>query len=92
MVANGEGVEISGRSRTPRAWLIFGCSVYGVFGLVLVVGVLGMAIDLAKSHPTGRSMLIAGVVAAVGIATAFECLAKFRIRYSQLSAHRNIAP
>jgi hypothetical protein len=91
MVANGEGLEIGGRSRTPRAWLIFGCSVYGLFALVLIGGVLGMALDLAQSHPTGRSMLIAGVIAAVGILTAFECLAKFRIRYSQLSAHRNIA-
>ena len=92
MVADGDNVEVSGHSRTPRAWLIFSCTVWGLFAAVLIFAVVGTAINVEPGQLMKWAMSINGFIAAFGTVIAFRCLARVRVLYGQLSAHRDIMP
>lgn len=92
MAANHDGFEVSRHSGTPRAWLIFGCAVYGAFASILVASIFGMALDFVRGPEMVPSIPIAGAIASFGVFGAIMCLAKFRLLWGQLSATRKPAP
>lgn len=92
MAESQDGFGTSGQSGSPRAWLIFGCAVYGGFAIVMLVAVAGMAIDLARGEAVARSIPIAGVIAVFGSVGAFTCLAKVRSLHGQLLVRRSANP
>ena len=92
MAMNGNDFEIRGRSRTPRAWLIFGLSMWGLFGSVLMVSVAGLAINLAQGQVDEGWFSIDVVLVAVGAVAALRCAVKCLGLVHQLSVDRDIAP
>ena len=91
MVADGNDFETRGRSRTSKAWLIFGCTIWGLFATVLAISVLGLGIGLVQGQVDERFFSVELVMAAFGALAAFRCVVKCLGLYQILSARRDTA-